>query len=354
LRRAVVELERDRENFRSLNQLFRTAQPPSSGSKAVKIGFLGVLIAIEIFINATFLAKSNEFGLFGGAVQALSFACLNVLVSFFLGFVGARQLNHRLYTHKMVGALSLFTYVSFTLVLNLALAHLREISGTIISDASQQVMQHIMAAPFGLTDLESVIFFAIGVAFSAMSFGDGYLFADPYPGYGQLEQRWKAAQEAYNARKSALIEELKSIREKASETLQEARKDLSVRRSEYDAVLNNRARLVSLFAEHQIQLERAVNALLSKYREVNRAARTTAAPRRFGHVYKLSKHKPEQEVARTSARDDLREKIAENQALLVRQVEAINQEFERAVAGYRQMDDLIPDPTDGAPQVQPA
>ena len=46
------------------------------------------------------------------------------------------------------------------------------------------------------------------LTFSVMSFGDGYLFADPYPGYGQLEQRWKAAQDAYNAGKSALIEEL--------------------------------------------------------------------------------------------------------------------------------------------------
>jgi hypothetical protein len=133
---------------------------------------------------------------------------LNVLLSFFLGLIGARQLNHRRYTRKGLGALSLLVYVTLIFALNLALAHYREVSGTITSDAGQQVMERIMAAPFALSDIKSVLFFMIGVVFSAISFGDGILFADPYPGYGQLEQRLKAAHETYGARKSTLIKEL--------------------------------------------------------------------------------------------------------------------------------------------------
>jgi hypothetical protein len=250
LRRELVELERERDAFRAAHGLSRTARPLSGANKAVKIGFLAVIIVIEIFINANFLAKSNELGFLGGAIEAFSFASLNVLLSFFLGLIGARQLNHRRYTRKGLGALSLLVYVTLIFALNLALAHYREVSGTITSDAGQQVMERIMAAPFALSDIKSVLFFMIGVVFSAISFGDGILFADPYPGYGQLEQRLKAAHETYGARKSTLIKELQDIRDHASETLQEARHDLSVRRSEYDAILENRARLVSLFGNY--------------------------------------------------------------------------------------------------------
>jgi hypothetical protein len=354
LRRELVELERERDDFRLKHGLSRTARPLSGASKALKIGILAVIIVIEIFINGNFLAKSNELGLLGGTVEAFSFACLNVLLSFFFGLVGARQLNHRYSTRKLIGALSIATYVILIAALNLALAHYREVSGTITTDAGQQVMERILAAPFMLSDIKSWLFFMIGVVFSAISFGDGVLFTDPYPGYGLIEQRLKAAHETYTRRKSALIERLQEIRDEASEALQEGRRDLSVRRSEHDAILESRTRMVSLFNEHQDQLERAGNALLSKYREANRAARTAAAPRRFRRGYKLSRYKPEQELSRASAREDLRRQIEENQGLLVRQVEAIQQEFEKAVAGYHQIDDLIPDNSYAAPQVQPA
>jgi hypothetical protein len=354
LRRELVELERERDTFRAMHALSRTARPLSGANKAVKIGILAVIVVIEVFINGNFLAKSNELGLLGGIVEAFSFACLNVLVSFFLGLVGARQLNHRRYTRKVIGVLSMLSYIVLITALNLALAHYREVSTTITTDAGHQVMERIVAAPFMLSDLKSWLFFMIGVVFSAIAFGDGVLFADPYPGYGLIEQRLKAAHESYSSRKSALIERLEGIRDDASEALQEARRDLSVRRSEHDAILESRARMVSLLDEHQAQLERAANALLSKYREANRAARSTAAPRRFGQAYKLSRYKPEQELTRTSAREDLRRQIEDNQALLARQVETVQHEFGKAVAGYHQIDDLIPDNSDGTPQVPPA
>jgi hypothetical protein len=93
--------------------------------------------------------------------------------------------------------------------------------------------------------------------------------------------------------------------------------------------------------------------LLSKYREANRAARTTAAPKRFSQAYRLSKFKAEQELRGITARDGLRRQITDNQSLLIHQVEAIQQEFEKAVAGYHQIDDLIPDTSYAAPHVQP-
>jgi hypothetical protein len=46
-----------------------------------------------------------------------------------------------------------------------------------------------------------------------------------------------------------------------------------------------------------------------------------------------------------AARDDLRQSIKESQGVLVDQVQAIHNEFERAFASYREIDDLVEEQT---------
>jgi hypothetical protein len=79
-------------------------------------------------------------------------------------------------------------------------------------------MTRILTTPFLLADLKSWLFFAIGFGFSAIAFGDGIAFTDPYPGYGEIEVRLAAAHERYNSRKAELIDRLTEIRERASES----------------------------------------------------------------------------------------------------------------------------------------
>jgi hypothetical protein len=245
------------------------------------------------------------------------------------------------------------TYLGFAVLLNFALAHYREVAGSLTEEAARDVITRIFSDPLVL-DIKSWLFFLIGFAFSAVAFGDGVFFADPYPGYGEIEQRLKAAHIRYSERKSELIGHLAQIRDEASEIFQESRRDLSVRRSEHDAILESRARMVSLFNEHQMQLERAANSLLAKYHEANQRARSTPAPTRFSKAYALARHKTDKELLKTSAREDLRCSITASQELLERQVVAIQEEFERAVASYRQIDDLVPETADAPPQLQAA
>jgi hypothetical protein len=160
-----------------------------------------------------------------------------------------------------------------------------------------------------------------------------------------LEKRRAAAYEAYIQRKNELIAALLAIRDQAIEILEEANRDLSIRRSEYDAILESRTRLVRLFEAHQTHLDRTANALLSTYREANRRSRKTPPPPRFAVPYALEKISTEHELLPISARDDLRRSIAESQAVLVDQVGAIHDEFERAFATYREIDDLVEEPS---------
>jgi hypothetical protein len=171
--------------------------------------------------------------------------------------------------------------------------------------------------------------------------GDSYLLFDPYPGYGLLEKRRVGAYDAYIRRKSELIATLLEIRDEAIEILEEANRDLAIRRGEHDAILEGRARLVRLFEAHQQHLDRTANALLSTYREANTRTRTTPPPSRFAAPYALEKIPVDHESQSESAPDDLRYAIAESRGVLIEQVRAIHDEFERAFASYREIDDLV-------------
>ena len=281
----------------------------------------------------------------GGAAEAFTFALFNIGVSFLIGAVGARELNHRNYFRKLFGLLSLLCYVVIALGLNLTLAHYREVAGSLVSDAGQEVLVRLRTNPLGIADVKSWLFFGIGILCSLIALGDAYLIFDPYPGYGLVEKRRAGAYDAYISRKNELIAALLEIRDEAIEVLDDANRDLAIRRSEYDAILDGRSRLLRLFEAHQKHLDRTANALLSTYREANMRSRSTLPPARFAMPYALDKIPVEHAPQPVAARDDLRHSIEQSQAVLADQVEAIHREFERAFASYREIDDLVEEKT---------
>ena len=136
------------------------------------------------------------------------------------------------------------------------------------------------------------------------------MFFDPYMGYSGLERRWIEASRQFADARSELIERLRDIREDATEAMNEAARDLSVRRSEYDALLQGRARLAQRFEQHQSQIEQTCRALLEIYREANRGTRSTPAPGLFHQALEhgadqLSGQRAEPERARHLAADDM-------------------------------------------------
>ena len=231
------------------------------------------------------------------------------------------------------------------MAINLSLAHYREVSAEMITDAGREVLARLKTMPLGLMDFKSWLLFGLGVLCSLIAFADSFLIFDPYPGYASLEKRRAEAHDAYIRRKNDLIERLLEIRDEAIDILEEANRDLSIRRSEHDSILESRARMVRLFAAHQSHLDRAVNVLLSVYREANQGLRKTAPPRRFAVSYMLEKFPIEQDLLETSAREDLRRSIAESQGVLVGQIQAIHAEFERAFASYREIDNFVEERT---------
>jgi hypothetical protein len=125
--------------------------------------------------------------------------------------------------------------------------------------------------------------------------------------------------------------------------MNEAARDLSVRRSEYDSLLQGRERLAQRFSQHQNQIEQACRALLEIYREANRKARSAPAPDYFARAYVMERISYAGGEPDLSARENLRKMIADTQDLLSRQIAAIHDAFDGAVRSYREIDELLPE-----------
>jgi hypothetical protein len=354
LRRTLVENERERDTFRKRRRLERAPRVSSGIATFLKVAFVFFLFVVETYINAVFLAKGNELGFIGGAAEALVFAVLNVVVSFFLGLFGVRQVNARGFFRRLFGLIAIACWLGFAIGLNLALAHYREISGVIYDDAGARVIQRLLASPVGLTDIKSWLFFALGLVFSVAALIDGILFTDPYPGYAELQKRVLRAHDDYIDAKNDLIADLKDIREDAIAHMQESQRDLGKRRGEHDSILEGRSRLLGLFDQHQDQLQRVGNALLATYRTANRQARSSEAPARFDHPFTMERIRVEVELPASLLRKNLDEEIKSTQDLLKAQITAIHDAFDQAVESYRQIDDLIPEEPYGGPAKQAA
>ncbi|WP_181700198.1 hypothetical protein [Chthonobacter albigriseus] len=348
LRRTLREHEAEKVAFKARHRLDRSPRPPTVGMQALKYGLLALLLVFETLVNGSFLAKGSATGLLGGTTEALGFAFLNVLASFMMGRLGLPELVHRNLFRKLVGLLTVAAWLAFAIALNLALAHYREVAETLDAEGGRLVMERLKTAPFDMGDVKSWLFFAIGFFFSVIAFLDGFATVDPYPGFGDIERRLVTTRDVYIRRKQELIDTLLDVRDDNIETMEEAHRDLAVRRGEYDAILDQRIRLARLFDAYQGQLETAANTLIAVYRDANRAARTEPPPARFSDRYALKRIVVETDVA-APAREDLRQAIRDTQTLLEREVAAVHAAFDDAVTGYHQIDDLFEESRHGAP-----
>ncbi len=285
----------------------------------------------------------------------MAFAALNIGVAYLVATHAVRQVVHRAPWRKALGALGLAAYVAFALAINLALAHYREVSGTLAGDAGTAVIERIASAPFGLTDLKSWLFLAIGLLFSAVAFVDALLIHDPYPGYGEMEGRVVEAHAAYTDARADLTDRLREIRDDSMEALREAGRDLTARRAEHDAVLEARQRLARLFDAHQDHSNG------SGRRSSRAIARPT--PRRARRPARRTGQSPSAWPGSTPAwryprrpprRDEMRRGVEESLAILERQMDAIQAEFEKVANTYREIDRLFPEPADADPVPQAA
>lgn len=341
-RRKLLDVEKEFSHFRSKNGLeYRTAKLTTSTGTFLRFLVILIMIITETYFNGTYLAKGSTQGLIGGIFEAASFAILNIGFSIILTLYVIKQIVRTGIIWKVIGLAGIVAWIGVVTVINLGLAHYREVAATFAEGAGADILMRIAQNPFGLVELESWVLFAIGVLFAIITLVDIITFSDAYPGYTKRQMRWDDEQEEYKDEFDELIQELDDIKEEYSDNLKTIGNALSSRQRELDNILSGRNRLASLYSSHHEQLQRAANSLFSYYFEANRAARTTPVPERFNRRFIVSKM-----VLSTSKSfqpreaQKIKDRISEAKQILDDQVQLVLAEYAKGIRQYRNLDVL--------------
>lgn len=166
-------------------------------SHIYSIALVIVSLVLEALVNAKFYAEADPSGLVGGWVTAFFVSLGNVMISFILGLVCLRYLNHKEKFQKVIAGLGTAICIAAISFLHLATAHYRELLLRDPDNAHNQVLPTVINNPLGINDMESFIMILLGVGVTIFVIYKGYQFDDPYPGYGKVWRSWKEREDTW-------------------------------------------------------------------------------------------------------------------------------------------------------------
>ena len=183
---------RELRDFQVANGLRRLPRVIESRERTTRIIFLAIVVILESILNGLFFAKGSEGGLIGGVSQALVLSLLNVGGAVLYALLGMPLLRHTGIGQRLVGLLATLAYIAWALLLNLVIAHFRDLFVVNEGQVAMDVLAaRLWTAPLHLMEAQSWLLGILGVAASIVSLIDAAGLRDPYPGYGDLGRRHK-------------------------------------------------------------------------------------------------------------------------------------------------------------------
>jgi hypothetical protein len=215
---SLIGKDRQLKYFQVINKLeYRDAIYPKS--HILHFAFILVALVGEALLNAYFYSQGSDLGLLGGWLQALMVSAANVILSFIIGFVFLRYLNHVSILKKILAGTGLMLSLSVLGFLHLAAAHYRELLIFAPDKAATLVLTNTMNFPFQLNDIDSFIMIIVGVGISMFIFYESYCFDDSYPGYGEEWRIWLKSEQNLNYSGNVYRDETKKIMAKYENSL---------------------------------------------------------------------------------------------------------------------------------------
>ena len=217
----LKEISDERKLFVKKNKLERTAYyPETKGSVVLHCGVISVLFLIEAIANGRMLASENDWGLFGGTMEAIIIAFLNIGIAAVTGYFGLREMFHRHLLRKILGIFWLGVWLLFATGFNLLVAHYRDFISYPRSEASwitdpgipQLIVQNFLQNPIGLNDFLSWVLCGIGILFAFIVLIEFFKMDDAYPFYGRVDRKYQKLRGRYTRLRSDLINELDETR----------------------------------------------------------------------------------------------------------------------------------------------
>jgi len=159
---------------------------PKKGNAWFLIGVILFLFAGESIMNSVFFAEADAFGLLGGTLRAFGISAGNILIPILLSYF-----SHSLcYDHderkSLAGRILIGIAVGWTISFNILVWIHRE--------------GQINQAGGVVTDLNSVLLFAIGTAAAVVSFWKIWAYLDPYKKARKCSRKLKQNKEALKDR----------------------------------------------------------------------------------------------------------------------------------------------------------
>ena len=274
--------------FKLENRLTREPRSLSLMNIIIGLVVIAILFLIELRVNTNLLAPAMISGKKEGMAIAGAVAGLNVLVSFFIGYIGLKHFHHINLNKRIIAKVGLFFYVIFIIYINWSMGAYRafyEATGVNLTDvltgeAVAEAVSGNPTYPWTITlTFTSLILVFVGIGFALLSLVDGYFFDDRYPGYGSVGKERKEKKEEINRIRqhistevlSKLKEELIKTREKQEKLLKDTIRTWSTNCTEIENVFEKYRR----FGDH---IDEGLDHIVGEYRSVNSMFRTTTEP----------------------------------------------------------------------------
>jgi hypothetical protein len=334
----LIDSERELQQFRSKHHLTRPAR--DHVSRVYSVGVLIFILAFESLLNGVFLAKGNMFGFAGGLTVALIISALNIAFAVGAGYLVFPWLSHRNTGLRVAGLVGVTAYALGAGAFNLGVAHYRIAVASDPFDASVIAWRSLWANPFGIDDMECWMLFIMGLFFSLLAAGDGYLLDDPYPGYGRRARQSGKAMHDYATLKDDLLTDLEDVKRGAERKMDDVVHSISTKQTETDHIAMTSLALRATMLQYFSHLEVAANTLLRRYRDENARTRTEPAPAHFDAQWKYNHPSPDGAVFTNLNRNTLEAEVRKAMEEAPRHRELLNTAYSEAMAEYRRIDEL--------------
>ena len=291
LKSAYTTQNNEVRNFKLENKLNREPRSLTAMNILIGIGVIAVLFTIETQVNATLLAKALGGGKGAGMAASGAVAGLNVFVSFAIGYYCLKNFHHVSRVRKLLSKIGLAIYLIFISYLNWMLGAFRathDAGGASIADRvlgkvsanAVEVGNELMPWTVDLNFSSFVLIF-VGIGFALASLIDGYLFDDPYPGFGSVGKDRNENHKEINRMREHLSSEITGLFKNEIRKTGEKR----------DAIINNTLRndwvpsitaLENTFEGYRRfseELSFALDHTIGEYRTFNGMFRTDAEPK---------------------------------------------------------------------------
>ena len=261
------------------NHLDREPQYPESSIFHWSI--VVALVLIESIANSYFFAKGSDFGLIGGAFQALLISAVNIGFSLLTGMYVLPNLRHVVKARRIgAGAVS-GLYGVVMLFFNLATAHYRQQLEINPLKALTNTIPALRSAPFDINNFDANTLMFIGFIFAVAALIKAFTADDPYPGYGSLHRRYKASAEAYEAAKQDARRNVNDAFDKYRWQLNQILDDARANSRDFPLLLNETEAVAADYARFAAEANSACQTLLKIYRSTNLRVRTAPPPAYF-------------------------------------------------------------------------